>query len=478
MKKYLMLFPAGIIVIAMFSPQAARACVCSPGKPSALDSFERAKHVVVAKITGPVKKRSVVNLKNPSFDDRLSASGIAVMTVEKVYKGSLAPGEKVDIVHGFSDCDPVFEEKDIGREYLLYLGNPQANPPRFVIGICGRSGDAGAATEDFLYLDNLSSVKGKTRISGSLINGYGGSYFGGMKVIIRRGGKTWETTTDSNGVYEIYDLPEGKYEIEPELPDGWKIFNTFHAYKNAHSAASGRSLSVSLSRKGHISQDIRIVPDITIRGRLLSSSGKPLKKEINVGAERIDGGHRVPLLAFTDKKGKFNTEFIYEGEYVLYVDTFVATDDFPFGKLYYPGVADREKAKVFSITPGTVLSEINFRVPESEGLLKISVTVLPFNGGKLADPEPGSLRFVPEPESWKKPLHAENFKKGVFHINIPKGTAGNLYYSASIPADNFRDCPEKLVSLFPTIRTNEVWISGKESTDAIDVQLRIPAPCE
>lgn len=30
--------------------------------------------------------------------------------------------------------------------------------------------------------------------------------------------KTYETKTDENGVFEIYDLPPGKYFIEPEMP--------------------------------------------------------------------------------------------------------------------------------------------------------------------------------------------------------------------------------------------------------------------
>ena len=35
--------------------------------------------------------------------------------------------------------------------------------------------------------------------------------------------KTYETKTDKGGVFEIYDLPPGKYSIEPEMPAGWKI---------------------------------------------------------------------------------------------------------------------------------------------------------------------------------------------------------------------------------------------------------------
>jgi len=506
MKKCLTLLFLSVFAIAMVFLRDAHACSCVGDTPSVLDEFERADHVVIAKITGPVKKREPVSRpEKPSYDiylDMLEGSGAdagtgtAVMTVGKAYKGTLKPGEKIDIVHDFTSCDPVFDEKDIGREFLLYLVNPRINPPRFRMGGCGRPGEIESAAEDILYLENLSSVKGRTRISGRLINPYGTDISFVKKIIIHNGGKTWETAADSNGVYEIYDLPAGEYEIEPVLPDGWTLdtvvmhndtLNAILMRGNAPTADPGRRLSATLSEGRHVSQDIYIIPANAIRGRLLSPSGKPLNNVLmnarriseNPGRDTNDGG----ATGRADSNGEFNLSVRNEGEYVLFVDNITATEDFPFGRLYYPGVADIEKAKVFSIKPGTFFDGLVFQVPKSEGLLKISATIQSAYGAKIANPIKTSLQFISGSGPDRKAFYADSLENGVFRINIPKGVSGHLSYSSSITTDNFRNCPEKLDEPFQpgrytTIRTNEIWISGKEEADAMDVQLRVPAPCE
>ena len=338
-------------------------------------------------------------------------------------------------------------------------------------------------------MENLSSVKGKSRISGRLLSQDGKSISDLKKIIVRSGVKTWELAADSNGVYEIYDLPAGEYEIEPVLPAGWRI-DTALMHRNAPSADPGRSLSLTLNDGRHVPQDIYFIPDNAIRGRLLSPSGKPLSNVImHVGSINtvpsyaftgsMDGG----ALGRTDKNGEFDFSVIKEGEYVLYVNNLVATEDFPFGMLYYPGAADMDKAQVFLITPGTFFNDLVFQVPKSEGLLKISVTIQSANGLKITNPVLTSLQFTHESGSERKTFYAENLEDGVFSINIPKGVNGKLAYSSTVSTDNFRNCPEKMDEPFQSVRyttiyTNEVLISGKEENDVMDVHLRIPAPCE
>jgi len=489
MKKCLTLLFVSIFAVMFFSSRDARACSCVRDRPSALDEYERADHVIIAKIVGPIRKREPVNQETFSYLDRLSGSGIAVMTVEKTYKGGMKPGEKIDMVHDFTSCDPVFEEKDIGREFLLYLINPQINPPRFTMRECGRSSEVKSAAADILYLENLSSVKGKSRISGRLLSRDGESISDVKKIIIHSGVKTWELAVDSNGVYEIYDLPAGEYEIEPVLPVGWRI-DTALMHRNAPSTDPGRSLSLTLNDSRHVPQDIYFIPDNTIRGRLLSPSGKPLGNVLmRVGSINTDPSDAFIVFSDggaserTEKNGEFDFSVRKEGEYVLYVNNLTVTEDFPFGMLYYPGTTDMDKAQVFLITPGTFFNDLVFQVPKSEGLLKMSVTIQSANGVKITDPALASLQFTHESGSARKTFYAESLENGVFSINIPKGVSGKLAYSSSVSTNIFRNCPEKIDEPFKsqrytTIYTNEVLISGKEEDDVMDVNLRIPAPCE
>jgi len=360
-----------LFAAALIFPKDARACSCI-GDPSVQDEFERSDHVIIAKITGPVTMQKPLNTENTLTPaDFLQAAGIAVMTVEKTYKGTLKPGEKFEMINNSSSCDPRFDEKDIGREFLFYLVKErdlQETPLRFRWGWmpCKRSRETKSAAEDILYLDNLSSAKGRTRLSGTL-QGDAGFRFSGMKVVIRQGGKTWETVADSNGVYEIYDLPTGEYEIEPELPKGW----TINTPGMAPTADPGRSLTAVLSEGWHASKHIHIIPDNVIRGQLLSPLGKPLSNEhmtariSGKSGEVLDGGD----FGYMNKNGEFDLRATREGEYVLFVTSATATEDFPFCTLYYPGVTDIEKAKVFSIKPGTFFDGLVFQVPKPELLI-------------------------------------------------------------------------------------------------------------
>ena len=237
-----------IFAMALVFPLDAKACRCSPDIPSALDEFEIADHVVIANFAVADKKPSPVNTENPSYTDMLSAAGITLATVEKTYKGGMKPGDRIEF-HVQDNCSNSFSN---GGAVLLYLNTPQSGPPRYAASVCGRSDYFGSAVEDILYLDNLSSVKGKTRISGSLKRTEDGLKLGELKVFIRQGGKTWETTADSNGEYEIYDLPTGEYEIKPELPKGW----TINMPGNAPTADPGRSLTAVLSEGRHTSKHI------------------------------------------------------------------------------------------------------------------------------------------------------------------------------------------------------------------------------
>jgi hypothetical protein len=65
-------------------------------------------------------------------------------------------------------------------------------------------------------LENMSKRRGKTRISGSIGGGFNYPEIDvdGKKIKIIGANKTYETKTDKDGIFEIYDLPPGKYFVE------------------------------------------------------------------------------------------------------------------------------------------------------------------------------------------------------------------------------------------------------------------------
>ena len=492
MKKSLILLFVCIFTITLFSLKDVHACMCGP-RPSVLDELERADHVIIAKVTAfkvedDSKKQysNARDLVNALMDGVNPSGESAVMTVVKVYKGGLNPGENIEFIQAVTNCDYEFSKKSVGMEFFLYLSNPRGTPPRYAFSGCGRSTLVENAFEDIRYFENPPDVKGKTRISGVLKKTDDSSPLGGQKILIYQGDKTWETVTDSNGVYEIYGLPAGKYEIEPKLPENWKI-DTYlmHNYELERitglnpiaSANPGKRLSVVLSDGKHASKDIYIIPDSAVRGRLVSASGSPLANEL-LKVERIDEESRLHTLR-TDKNGNFDISFTAAGKYVLCFDSITVTDDIPVGgKIYYPGGVNKDEAKVFSITPGAIFSDLVFRIPKSKGLLKISAIVVDPNGRKVNNPAKTSLQF--KSETGEMRLYADSLENGVFRINISKGVSGKLFYIWDVSTGVFRSCPEKtdMSKRYTSINSKELWISGKEDDDVMDVHLQLPNPCE
>ena len=485
MKKNLIFLCAALFAAVMFFPREARPCSCS-WPPSVLDEFERVENVIVAKVTD-VKDRGEAQFN--------FFSAPTVMTIVKVYKGGFKSGEEVEFISSGTSCDYQFHKEDVGKAFLLYFGPPfqfvpSDNPenvftsPQNSLLLCGRTRALDDATEDILFLDNISKVKGKTRISGQVTIFYSGKQhhpdFNGMKILIRRGGKKWELTTDSKGVFEIYGLPAGEYEVVPELPDKWR----FHAGRSSSIVfdksdvgydpeRSGLKTTVLLEKKKHASIEIGLVPDNAVRGRLLSPSGQPVQ-DIRVELVTADGKNASVDFKRTDKNGEFNIRASNIGEYHLVVNRYnVISEETPFRRFYFPGVSDNDNAKVFSITPGAFFDDIILRIPEFEEMTKISVEAR-YPNGKAA--EQATIDFSPKEAGIKSDSFnfSRYFKNGKYHISLPKGVAGKL--SGTIIVDNaaLLDCPEKNDGrTFTMFHSEEVLISGKEDGSE-DIRLQFP----
>ena len=487
------------LAMALLIPRAVwpTTCFCPVDTPgNALEALEKAEHVVVAKVAA-VKKIDLDELDADSlkmmFDGVGSTNSMdmasfrsnaltTVMSVEKMYKGSLKADDNLELLPGL--CKRSFSE---GSAALLYLDKPQGNPPRYVVSGCGRSGTVESAAEDIIYLDNISKVKGKTRISGhfSIWSDNPAPDFSGNKIIIRRDGKVWETATDKNGVFEVYDLPEGQYEIEPEPPAKWRIERISSA-SLVHGASDpdpelarallggpstkNKTANVMLSDGKPASLEIRLAPENAIRGRLLSpTTGQPI---VNGYArmEYITGG----TMDFNpvDSNGRFEVRAARDGKFILSAQWPVDDSDRP-GYSYYPGGINKDKAEVFTITPGAFF-DIEFRVTEVE-MIFFHVTAL-YPDGKTA--MQANLTFTPE-ETGIAPRQfyfSSSFENGKYSIDLPKGVAGKLTGEIRVTNTALRGCPEKIDDTLPGLtmfRSGETLITGKEDGSE-DIRLHFP----
>jgi hypothetical protein len=203
------------VVIVLYA-STGLGCTCGP-VVSVLDEYDRSQVVIIARLV------SVEKTRPDDKEEYWHGVRSSRFVVEKVYKGDVRAGDTLVFGQGNGlDCTWALAEEQIGQQSLVYLNVPPAGAD-WRASSCGRSKHRlKNATEDLLYLDKMDQVRGKTRVSGQYAAGlYRGELkVGGRTIRIVGETKTYETVTDENGVFEIYDLPPGNYRLEPEIQSG------------------------------------------------------------------------------------------------------------------------------------------------------------------------------------------------------------------------------------------------------------------
>jgi hypothetical protein len=196
--------------------------MCYP-EPTVLDDYEAADLVITAHLV------SLVNEIDPKSYPGGDVSAVA-MTVEKVYKGDVKTGDKIQIGQGIPGltCTLTFFEPMVGEKFLLYLRRPAKSSNTLATSRCSGSGYLKYAHDHLLYLDKMDKVLGRTRVYGRYVKqGSDDSSLAGRKIRFRGKNRTYVATTDKEGSYELYGMTPGRYVVDPELPSGW-IVDNFH----------------------------------------------------------------------------------------------------------------------------------------------------------------------------------------------------------------------------------------------------------
>lgn len=329
---------------------AATACVLLP-LPTVLDEYKRADVVITARVVSTEKT------KEPD-PDHLN-NHYATMVVQKVFKGKVKVQDALRFASGNGiDCLWRFDEKDIGREFLLYLDAPDEASDFWYVGQ-GRSHRVSYAANDLLYLNNVDKVRGKTRVSGNL---YADFPVAGKNVRIIGKNKTFQTVTDEHGVYEVYGLPPGKYLIAPEIPDAWIIDREASSPTVSERPMQSKSQKAfTLRAKRHAVIDFAFKIDNALEGHVYDQKGRPLADARIALMPEKDGVGASST--FIDEEGRFKFESVSAGKYKLMV-----YDDKPDGgRITRASDYDPQKSKLL-----TTLT-VNLKHGESIRDLKISV---------------------------------------------------------------------------------------------------------
>ena len=453
-----LLFAAAALGILLFSPELVMACSCA-GTPSVCGAFATAEAVFVGTVS------RVENKTAKDQDGREHIVGqTAYVQVDEAFKGAKTP-QLIFRSYG-SSCDVQYEEGQRRLFYARYNKDDKA----WVIGGCDRSTLLQHAADDLLYLRGLPASAQKTRIAGELKTQEYKPLMG-VKVKLIGENKTYEVSTDKNGVYEAYDLPAGKYVIEPDIPLNLKIRYT------SNSVSSDRNRrQVELKDKSCAGIDFYFSENTVIQGRVLSPDGQPMNR-VCVRLLLKEKPAETPfLLDCTEHDGRFKIDEIALGEYYLVAnDDGVISSDEPFPLTYYPGVFEKEKATVLNIASGDKLEDFDIHIPSKRPTRTIEGTLL-FSDGRPVDGESVEFNSEEKPGQNQDRVLAKTDAEGRFKLTVLEGSKGTLHgYFYSFSRDS-ANCPQidKLVKAYKDIETTRVKV--ELNRDHQNIELTFPFP--
>jgi hypothetical protein len=481
------LFLLFILTVFVVDVRTANACSCG-GKPTVLSEYEWANTIVIVRALSFEKSERAV--------DGIASTKVIV---EKIFKGNLKTGDEMVFGQGGgADCIWTFDQKDSGKQFLLYLSENRNEQKLWYAGTCGRSRRLEQAADDLLYLENINKVRGKTRLSGTL--GYSQTpllegeewisrLLDGRKVRIIGEKKTYELVTNLQGVYEIYDLPAGIYTVEPEAFDGWKIDypnaskrpDVPIADRNNIEKAKKREFQVVVESGKHAYFNFGYTINNVIRGTVFDVTGKGMK-DVRVNLTPVEGKAAKFFGAsdYTDKDGVFEIKSVPPGRYLIVVnDDGKISSDEPFPTFYYPNVWEREKAGVIAIGAGNIQEEMNIYVPKVEDIITVEGILLYEDGKAVADQY---VEFKADNASAgiEGDARAKTDANGRFSIRILKGLKGKLYGGMYGYIGKFENCPKfdeflrKMGSNSREVKTGIVDIRADDNLSKIELKYPFP----
>lgn len=256
------------------------------------------------------------------------------------------------------------------------------------------------------------------------------------------GASAIRTTTDENGNYHFSDVPAGRYRAAPYTL-------SLIAAPDSKSSESEREITVTDDQTLE-GIDFALIRGGVITGRVTDANGRPLIHE-TISLTGADDSASARLwspnnssMFLTDDRGVYRLYGLPPGKY--FVSTGGNEMPFSFGdrkapRTYYPGVADRARAKPVEVTTGGEAIGIDIRVVNSARGYEASGRVIDGDTGKpmpnamviympaKENPSAGSFPGGISPSGSKGEFHFNNVSPGVYTATAQFVEPDNEYYS-------------------------------------------------
>jgi protocatechuate 3,4-dioxygenase beta subunit len=462
-------FLISLLIFLLLSPCVADACSCA-GFASVCEAYTNADAVFIGTVGRTERPQPKMNADGEVY----SAGQTAYVQVEKPFKG--VRETEVVFRSGGSSCDRILKE----GERLLFYASYDKKSKTFRIGACSRTtsiNKASDAADDLMYLQALPAAAEKTRISGTLLS-HGYNPLIGIKVTLSGPQKSYEVYTDKNGVYEIYGLPPGRYNVKTERPPGLTV--GFASYSLSPTDENTQSNGILLLEKGCAGVNFYFNSDTSISGRVVGPDGRPLPKVCLNIMPKDETDPNSPGFECTDEQGRYEFDATPPGEYIIVAnDEGTISSEKPFPATYYPGVFEKQKATVLVITEGVHIENQDLHIPSQEATRVIQGLLVYADGRPVVNK---AVSFKPEAakEGYDGEARTLTDAQGRFSLTVLQGLNGWLRGSMYVYQSEYLNCPllDKLIKAQgegpAEVETQPLRL--ETNTDFQDIKLVFPFP--
>ena len=333
----------------------ANACTC--GQISPCEAYANASVVFV----GLVSKTATESTKSSRLPSNAmsttltSGSPVARFKVEEAFLGVNVT--EIEISGGGTTCGYYFKQ---GERYLVYAyQNPDATT--FHTNICSGTAPVSEAKDDLTYLRGVTKLPSGGAVFGEInreVNRIGKTEptfepIPKAEVVLVNGNQRFQALSDANGKFELRGLPQGRYRVHTNPPTN---------YSRADVMAEGprSEWELDIPGQGCIQTWFVARPDGEISGIVVDDSGIVAE---DVEPELIPVNEKAPDSSFRSiRLGEFRSfkfSFLSLGRYYLGFNMRSGPSvSQPYPEFYYPGVEDRAKATVITLSGGQKVSGI------------------------------------------------------------------------------------------------------------------------
>jgi hypothetical protein len=335
-----------LLILPIFA-SAAVACTCMAVSPC--EAYASASVVFVGTVTKTFEEPANTQMPSNAISTTMTNSRpVALLKIEKTFGPALS--ETLQVYGESTTCDFPFKT---GERYLVYAYQ-DAKTKALSTNICSGTKLVAEAKDHLTYLEGAVNSSGGT-VSGQIWREASGKSqpIAGAEITFVNGDRTFRGKSDAVGEFTVAGLPQGRYKV-------YTTPRTNQSRLDVMAKEPRSEWEIDISGRGCVNTWFAAGADGEIAGTVTDESGilpEDLVPElIAVDAKSDEDVYEAEKLG---QSAAFKFSFLPPGRYYLGFNLKGGPDlNSPYTAFYYPGVTERSRAKIITLSEGQKIANL------------------------------------------------------------------------------------------------------------------------